>query len=228
MRNNVHHKGSVSSLSYPSKREGKLDVSFTYDRDGNRKYLTVRERRKFLKAAKRAEPPVYAFCLVLTLTGARLSEVLALTPRQIDAEAGVITIRSLKKRRDSSAVFRAVPVPPQLLHRLEAVHDIKSARQDDARTDAQIWPWCRTTAWKRVKEVMRAAGIVGVQASPKGLRHGYAIGALVFGVPDTTVMRWLGHSRLETTMIYTEAIGAEAHAIAKRMWEPLLKRDLIA
>ena len=228
MRNNVHYQGSVSSLSYPSKTEGNLDVSFTYDRNGNRKYLTVGERRKFLKAAKQMEPSVYAFCLVLALTGARLSEVLALTPRQIDAEAGVIMIRSLKKRQYSSAVYRAVPVPPRLLRLLETVHNLKSARRDGTQIDAPMWPWCRTTAWKRVKEVMRAAGIDGVHASPKGLRHGYAVGALVVGVPDTTVMRWLGHSRLETTMIYTEALGAEAHAIAKRMWEPLLKRDILA
>ncbi len=74
---------------------------------------------------------------------------------------------------------------------------------------------------------MDAAGIRGPQASPKGLRHGFAIGALVAGVPDTTVMRWLGHARLETTMIYTEAMGAEAEAIAKRMWKPLLGHNLL-
>ncbi len=75
---------------------------------------------------------------------------------------------------------------------------------------------------------MERAGVVGLQASPKGLRHGFAVGALVTGVPDTTVMRWLGHARLETTMIYTEALGAEAQAIAQRMWKPLVPRDLSA
>ena len=204
-------------------------MSFTYDRFGNRKYATVSERRKFLRTAKvQASIPVYTFCLTLAFTGARLSEVLALTPRQIDLDAGVIVIRSLKKRHEHGAMYRAVPVPEHVLRELDAAHGVGAAKQDERRLDLRIWPWCRTTAWKRVKEIMRAAGITGQQANPKGLRHGFAVGALVAGVPDVTVMRWLGHARLETTMIYTEAIGAEARTIAKRMWGPLLSRDLLA
>lgn len=204
-------------------------MSFTYDHSGNRKYATIKERRKFLRVAKtKASRPVYTFCLVLALTGGRLSEVLALTPRQIDIGAGVIVIRSLKKRKQHAPTYRAIPIPADVLKEVDAAHAIKAAQRDPERIDAPIWPWCRTTAWKRVKEVMRAAGISGPQASPKGLRHGFAVGALVAGVPEVTVMRWLGHARLETTMIYTEAIGAEAQAIAKRMWEPLLRHDLLA
>ena len=219
----------MSSPLYTSQGGGSAGVSFTYDHHGNRKYTTVRERRRFLRAAKtQARPAVSSFCVVLVFTGARLSEVLALTPRQIDVDAGVIAIRSLKKRRPDSATYRAGPVPLRITRELDAAHAIKRAQQDPERIDAPIWPWCRTTAWKRVKEVMDAAGIDGLQASPKGLRHGFAVGALVAGVPDTTVMRWLGHARLETTMIYTEAMGGEAQAIAKRMWEPLLRNDLLA
>ena len=204
-------------------------MSFTYDRHGNRKYTTIKERRRFLSAAKTQAPlPVYTFCLVLVFTGARLSEALALTPRQIDVDAGVIAVRCLKKRRPDGVTYRAVPVPSRMTRALDAAHAIKRAQHDPQRIDAPIWPWCRTTAWKRVKEVMDAAGIDGLQASPKGLRHGFAVGALVAGVPDTTVMRWLGHARLETTMIYTEAMGGEAQAIAKRMWQPLLRNDLLA
>lgn len=204
-------------------------MSFTYDRDGNRKYTTLKERRRFLSAAREgASETVYTFCLVLTFTGARLSEVLALTPRQIDLEAGAIVIRCLKKRKYQAATFRAVPVPGNVLRMLDATHDIKAARRDADRMDAPIWSWCRTTAWTRVKEVMQCAGVSGVQATPKGLRHGFAVGALVAGVPEIAVMRWLGHARLETTMIYTETIGAEAQEIANRMWKPLLKQDASA
>lgn len=228
MRYSVQFTSHMSRPSYSYKNGGSRDVSFTYDRSGNRKYATMRERRRFLRAAGEHGPmPVYTFCLVLVLTGARVSEVLALTPRHIDMEGGVIVIRSLKKRRHSPT-YRAVPVPAGVLRELDAVHGIRAAQQDHERTDTRIWPWCRTTAWKRVKEIMCAAGISGLQASPKGLRHGFAMGALVAGVPDITVMRWLGHARLETTMIYTEASGAEARAIAKRMWEPLLRSSDLA
>lgn len=229
MSNSVHYYHGMSMPFDTHKNNGQYTVSFVFDRDGNRKYVTLKERRKFLRIAKATAPlPVYTFCLVLTLTGARISEALSLTPRQIDLGGGVIVIRSLKKRNGDAPTYRAVPVPTSLLKVLEATHAIAAAQRNPHRLDAPIWPWCRTTAWKRVKEVMDAAGISGPQASPKGLRHGFAVGALVAGVPDITVMRWLGHARLETTMIYTEAIGAEAEAIAKRMWKPLLSNDLLA
>lgn len=50
-----------------------------FDQFGNRKYLTSTERRAFMDAAKRAAPEVETFCLTLAYTGARISEVLALT-----------------------------------------------------------------------------------------------------------------------------------------------------
>lgn len=214
-----------SSFSPSGNINHKSNVSFTYDPEGNRKYLTLSERRRFIAAADAIDSPVVrTYCLTLLHTGARVSEVLALTPRHIDFEAGVVILRSLKKRRDegSPPVYRAVPIPDALLQELVKVHGVVDSQQSTECRDIRIWAWCRTTAWKRVKEVMGTAGITGAQASPKGLRHGFAVGALVAGVPDVTVMRWLGHARLETTLIYTEAVGAEAHLIAERMWEQLL------
>lgn len=229
MSNSVHYYHGMSMPFDTPKNNGQYNVSFVFDRDGNRKYATLKERRKFLRIAKATAPlPVYTFCLVLTLTGARISEALSLTPRQIDLGGGVIVLRSLKKRNLETPTYRAVPIPTILLRELDTTHAIAAAQRNSSRLGTPIWPWCRTTGWKRVKEVMEVAGIRGPQASPKGLRHGFAVGALVAGVPDITVMRWLGHARLETTMIYTEAIGAEAEAIAKRMWKPLLRSDLLA
>ncbi len=202
-------------------------MSFAYDYEGNRKYTNASERKRFLKAARlHPDRRVRTFCRVLTLTGARISEVLELTPRQVDIDAGVIVIKTKKqrKRRSDQArpVFRAVPVPRQILRELDRTHDVRKARRDVENIDSRIWPWCRTTAWKRVKEVMHKAGISGLHACPKGLRHGFAIGALTSGVPEITLKNMLGHARIETTMIYSEAIGAEARDIARRMWKPLL------
>jgi site-specific recombinase XerD len=53
---------------------------------------------------------------------------------------------------------------------------------------------------------------------PKGLRHGYAINALNKGVQLNLVSKWMGHSAMETTAIYANAVGEEQQAIAARMW----------
>lgn len=195
--------------------------SFLYSIDGKRKYVTALERTAFLDAAENRPAHIRMFCRVLAYTGARISEILALTPRQIDFTAGVIVVESLKKRR--RGIYRALPVPIELLAELERVHSIRSAQIDPVRSVERIWKFCRTTAWKQVKACMAEGGIAGEQAMPKGLRHGFGVGVLQSGVPINLAKKWLGHSRLTTTEIYTDAVGAEEQAIAKRFWRTFSK-----
>lgn len=192
-------------------------MSFLYDPEGNRKYLTASERGAFLHAADRRSDEVRTFCRVLAYSGARISEILALTPRQIDNLAGVIIVKSLKKRR--TGIFRAVPVPAELLEELEEVHGIRKCQTDPKQSSTRIWKWCRTTAWHHVKGCMEEAEISGRRAMPKGLRHGFGVSVLQSGVPINLLKKWLGHSRLSTTEIYADAIGAEERAIASKFWQ---------
>ena len=157
------------------------------------------------------------FCAVLAYTGARISEVLALAPSRIDTAAGVVVFESLKKRK--RGVFRAVPVPAELLHQLESVCQNIEADCGLQNAKSVLWPWGRTTAWRRVKHVMAAAKIQGPQASPKGLRHGFGVGAIQAGVPLNIVRKWLGHARLSTTAIYADAVGKEERNLAERFWD---------
>ncbi len=194
-----------------------MSLSFVFDGYGNRKYLDQSERRAFLKAAQLAAPDVGTFCMVLAYTGARISEVLALTPARIDLDASVIVFESLKKRRRGH--FRAVPVPRKLLLILDAVHRVKAAQGSLGASEEVLWPWCRTTAWTRVKEIMEKAGVSGCHASPKGLRHSLGVSALQSGVPLNILQKWLGHTHIHTTAIYANAIGPEEREMAGRFWE---------
>ena len=89
-------------------------MSFLYDREGNRKYLTAGERRAFLDAAQQMPDGPRTLCLMLAYTGARLSEVLALRPSRIDLPARLVIFESLKKRR--RGIFRAVPLPHSMIY----------------------------------------------------------------------------------------------------------------
>ena len=75
------------------------------------------------------------------------------------------------------------------------------------------------TGWRAVHAVMRQAGLDGVPASPKGLRHGFGVAAVSAGIPLNLVQKWLGHAQLSTTAVYADAVGAEEKDIARRMWE---------
>src|SRR5580700_9703208 len=139
-----------------------------YDGRGTRKYLTPKERRAFASAALHSAPPIRTFCLTLIYTGARISEVLALTPERIDRANSAIIFETLKRRR--RGVFRAIPVPPALAARLAGTASTESRRSLVEGELPRIWNWGRTTAWKHVKSVMEVAGIQKSLATPKAAR----------------------------------------------------------
>ncbi len=181
-----------------------------FDQRGNRKYLNAAERRVFLRAAK-AEPDILerAFCLTLLYTGCRISEALNLTAERIDLTGKVIVFETLKRRKRGH--FRSVPVPDNQIGLLQFI----MAQQEPS---AQVFPFSRATGYRLVKEVMAWAQITGSMACPKGLRHGFAIACIERDIPLTTVQKWLGHARLETTAIYLDVSGQEEREFAKRLW----------
>jgi integrase/recombinase XerD len=179
-----------------------------FDASGERKYLCAKEVPRFLRAAQRMDVETDALCRLLVYTGCRLSEALALTPRRLDPETGRVVFRTLKRRH---SVFRAVPVPPDLML---ALRRIASGRAKDA----PLWRCSRQTAWRRIKRVMSDANIDGAHAMPKGLRHGFGVANAELNVPMSVTKNWLGHAKLETTAIYQQATGREERAFAARLW----------
>jgi integrase/recombinase XerD len=197
-------------------RERPYDGLSLFGQSGSRKYLNAAERRRFFKAVQRAEPSTRLFCLVLGWSGARISEVLALTPAAIDIDSGVANIQTLKRRR--RGIVRQVPLPPDVLEELDKVFKLRTTQRDPELANERIWRFCRTTAWRCVKAIMAAASITGTCAMPKGLRHGFGVNAFQSNVPPHLVQRWLGHASLRTTSIYVDVVGPDERTFAERMW----------
>ncbi len=185
---------------------GTADVGQILDGAGQRKYLNIAERTRFLAAADHLAPPARAFCYVLLYSGCRISEGLDLTAHQMDPEHGTLTFRTLKRRRLS---FRRVPVPEPLIVLLTAL---------PTDEDGRFWTMHRATAWQLIKTMMQWAQIVGPMASPKGLRHGFGMHAADCNVPINLIQRWMGHASPTTTAIYLNAVGFEERQFAARMW----------
>ena len=185
-----------------------------YDVDGQRKYVTADERRRILEHARALPRQQRTLVLTLVYTGCRLSEALNVRTAHVDVEGRRVIFESLKKRR--RGVYRAVPVPDELIEALDLVHGIREAATRE-RSEA-LWSMSRTTAWRVVRTAMRAAGVTGPHGTAKGLRHGFGVNAVQTGVPLNLVQRWLGHAQLSTTAIYAEAMGEEELSIAERMW----------
>jgi len=191
-----------------------------YDRQGNRLFLTLDERQRFLAAARQLEdidPARYTLCETLVWTGGRISEVLSLTPDAVAlTQPYNIRFHCLKKR--NRIVIRHVPVSEEFAERLNQVHNLQN-RQKEVNASV-LWPVHRSTALNWVKTVMNQAGIDGTQANCKGLRHAFASYALSCGIPLDRVQRWMGHSNIATTTTYTNIVTSEEWKLSRHLWQP--------
>ena len=68
------------------------------------------------------------------------------------------------------------------------------------------------TAEKRAEELGAIAP--GKQVSTHTLRHSYARHLLINGIPINYLSRWLGHSSIQTTLIYLELVPYPTGSLA--------------
>ena len=144
-----------------------------YAPGGGRKYLNRFERARALAEMAKLPRSQALFALTLAWTGARVSEVLALTAASFQIESGIVAIVTLKRRKHC---VREVPIPPELMAALSSEFELSTVQR--AEQDRRLWSWHRVTAWRIIKHVMRCSSITGQQACPRGLRHGFGVGSL--------------------------------------------------
>jgi integrase len=186
-----------------------------YATNGARKYVNFSERAALVSQLASLDWSERLFILVLIWTGARISEVLSITPQSFQFETGILAMRTLKKRRHA---VREIPILPELAIELDLCFDLQKRQQEEPEASGRLWTFHRVTGWRLIKRVMEEAGIHGIRATPRGLRHAFGVGTLAAGVPLNVVQRLLGHSSIKTTTIYTEACGPDEQAIVARFW----------
>jgi integrase/recombinase XerD len=130
-----------------------------------------------------------------------VAEALQLTAADVDL-AGEALILGEQDGRG-----RGVPVPASVVQALDIIHGIRRAQKSkDGGRSARLWPVDRTTAWRWVRRVMNDARLKGPQASPRGLRHGFGVQAVIDGTPLQTIQTWMGHKELESTAVYADVV----------------------
>lgn len=188
------------------------------DSYGRRKYLTVEERKRFFEAVpkvlKREQRP---FALLLYWTGCRITEGLNVTVGGVDYSQQSVQFKTLKRRKD---VYRSVPLPPTFLEKLDDVYDLKARQKARSEKELRerIWPFDRKTGSRYIKRVMAEAGIEGIQACPKGLRHSFVIAHQEMKTPGHMIQRWAGWSTPAMMEVYAAAVGQEERNIAAALW----------
>ena len=136
----------------------------------------------------------------------------------VDLSAKVITFRTLKQR--DKIRHRNVPIPEQHLEALILVHDIRKKQKSKSITTktAPLWNFKRSMASRHIDNVMIAADIEGIQATPRGLRHGFGVRMAVKTRNPRLVQKLMGHMKMENTAIYMDLVGEEAREEVLAAW----------
>ena len=126
----------------------------------------------------------------------------------LDADLPTIRVRSGKGRKS-----RIVPVHPELRAAFSMALSYGNV------SEGRIIDVHRTTAWRWVQKAVERAEQLG--AIPLGrevgthtFRHSYARHLLLNGIPINYLSRWLGHSSIQTTLIYLELVPDPTGSLA--------------
>ncbi len=168
--------------------------------------LSESEVRRFLDAL--GSPKQRAIAFVLYSGGLRVSEAARLKIKDIDSERGQIHVRQGKGGKDRYVMLS--PVVLGVLReyvRVERPYDWLFPRSD--RRDRHI----TTRAIQgHVKKAGKRAGIEK-RVTPHVLRHSFATHLLEAGTDLRYIQELLGHSKISTTVIYTQVARRDARKI---------------
>lgn len=173
--------------------------------DKNEKYRLIRT------ACKEKDKRNTAIILTMLLAGIRASELTALTPDDvvISERKGTITVRAGKGNK-----WRVIPIPKELRECLgEYLLERVTAKWlfDSQRGDQLTY----IGLYQLVENMGRKANID--KLTPHMLRHTYCHDLVSKGVSIEMVSKLAGHSKLETTMIYTQPGEQELQAAVEKL-----------
>ena len=162
--------------------------------------LTEMEIEALLAVARK--PLLLALVMLILDTGLRIGEVESLTKQSIKRFAGRIVLEVEGKTGE-----RGVPMSPYVADMIEALGD-----------DVLIWK-SRTgralkadALQKRIRRLMKKAGMSGPRLGPHSLRHTYATAFIVNGGDVAFLKDLLGHDSIETTEKYVTLAAVHLHA----------------
>jgi len=154
-------------------------------------YLEPEQVHAMLDAAQMSNQRDYLIIKTLWETGMRASELLALTPADIERKHEVITITNGKGGKERRVLVKS-----------ETVGELFSyASQKGLGNGAKLFPLKR----RQLYNIIRKYGaLAGVTVHPHTLRHSFAINLVRHNTDIRRVQMLLGHSSLNVTSVYLQ------------------------
>ena len=172
-------------------------------------YIEAHEVNALIRAAP--NPRARLLMMIEWRAGLRVSEALALEVGDLSLD---VELPTLRVRQGKGRKARIVPVHPELHSALSSALQFGNIAESDKIVKAS-----RSTADRWIKEATAGAQKAGAIASGRRisnhtLRHSYARHLLTSGIPINYLSRWLGHSSIQTTLIYLELVPDPSGSLA--------------
>jgi len=116
------------------------------------------------------------------------------------------------ERQPPALRFRTIPVYSPLTEQIASYAKAKGLDKD-----YPLFTVSRMTVYRIVRKAGAKAGLDSDRANPQAFRHGFAINAVLAGVPPLLLQQWLGHVSVRTTLVYTEALRRDTKDYLLRM-----------
>ncbi len=166
--------------------------------------------RLILLANKRFERAVR----FLRLTGCRLGEMCGMTWRDVDLQAGIVTLQRHKSRRHTRKA-KMIVLLPEAIDLLREIRAMQPEGYDGVvMLNSRGKPWTKNTLGQHLRR-MKERGEVQTDAGLHGIRHGFAVTAIANGAPLKLISAALGHQSSAVTERFYVKLGPE-HAGAIR------------
>ena len=130
-------------------------------------------------------------------SGLRLGEVEELRLEDLDLSGRKLSVRNGKGMKD-----RTVYLTDTTVHALQEYLAVRGPGSSDHVFLYRHQALCKDLAQARIRD---AGKRVGVKVYPHRLRHTTATQLLNAGCPVTSIQKFLGHKKLNTTMVYAHA-----------------------
>lgn len=170
-----------------------------------RKYFRKDEVDRIISSCQEQGKREFALVVdFLWKTGVRASELISIRSKDVDSYAKTVRVitpkKSRRKARGRKPLVRSermIPLPDDLLNRLNTYRIEKSHEEDDF-----IFPFTRSTIFRKVRAACALASFNGGRSHPHTFRHSYAVYLFRNGIPVTAVQKLLGHANIENPAIW--------------------------
>ena len=189
----------------------KLKVEFFSEEDLFKMFDWIMRKRQEAKRKRDIDyyNKYYLIMKFLLRTGARIDEALMVRPIDINIELNTITLITLKKKEKD--VKRTIPLHPDLKTDIMQYYLEYNINK---KSEERLFNMTRQSVDLFFKKMQKD---LGFKIHAHKFRHTFAVKAILSGVPINILQKWLSHSSIFITSIYTDITGMDTSEFMARI-----------